>query len=102
MDLFVLSSHSEGMPNALLEGFASGIPAIATDVGGVRDIIDSDQSGIIVPVNDIEKMVAAMHQFDRNLGMLKSAGIAARQRVESHFSLTVMVKKLENLYLGGH
>lgn len=55
-EIFVLSSDIEGMPNALMEAMALGIPCIATDVSGVRDIITDGENGFIVPVGDKEAM----------------------------------------------
>lgn len=55
-EIFVLSSDVEGMPNALMEAMALGIPCIATDVSGVRDIITDGENGFIVPVGDKEVM----------------------------------------------
>lgn len=54
--IFVLSSDIEGMPNALMEAMALGIPCVATDVSGVRDIISDGENGFIVPVGDKEAM----------------------------------------------
>ena len=50
--IFVLCSNVEGMPNALMEAMALGVPCIATDVSGVRDIIDDGVNGFIIPVGD--------------------------------------------------
>ena len=55
-EIFVLSSDIEGMPNALMEAMALGIPCVATDVSGVRDIITDGENGFIVPVGDKEAM----------------------------------------------
>lgn len=59
---FVLPSNSEGMPNALLEAMALGIPSIATDcpIGGPAFIIDNNENGILIPMNDKEALKAAL------------------------------------------
>ena len=63
-DAFVLSSAWEGLPNAVMEALASGLPVVATDVGGVRDLIEPGRSGWIVPPRDpealAERMLSAM------------------------------------------
>lgn len=69
-DLFVLPSRREGHPNALLEAFACGLPAIATRVGGVPEIVTSDEIGTLVPPDDVDAMAKAIdtalaRQWDR-------------------------------------
>lgn len=56
--VFVLTSNTEGMPNALIEAMVSGLPVIATDCpcGGPRDLIDHGKNGLLTPVDDVEKM----------------------------------------------
>lgn len=56
-EIFVLSSDLEGMPNALMEAMALGVPCVATDVSGVRDIITDGENGYIIPVGDKDAMV---------------------------------------------
>lgn len=67
-EIFVLTSDSEGMPNALLEAMALGIACIATDcpIGGPAFIIDNEQNGILLPLNDVEKMSNAIERLITN------------------------------------
>lgn len=58
--LFVLSSNVEGMPNSLMEAMALGIPCVATDVSGVRDLITDKENGLIVPVGNKEALIKAI------------------------------------------
>lgn len=66
--IFVLSSNTEGMPNALMEALALGIPCISTDCpcGGPRMLMEGKENGILVPVGDSEKMAEAMRTILRN------------------------------------
>lgn len=66
--LFVLSSDYEGMPNALMEAMALGLPCVSTDCpcGGPRFLIKNDENGILVPVNDEEKMAEAILRVINN------------------------------------
>jgi glycosyltransferase involved in cell wall biosynthesis len=59
-DVYVSPSHSEGFSNSIAEAILSGIPAVATDVGGTREIIDCRGKGVIIPVNDSEAMLKAI------------------------------------------
>ena len=54
--IFVLASRWEGMPNAVLEAMAAGIPIVATDVEGVRELITHEQSGLVIPVDDTDRL----------------------------------------------
>lgn len=66
--MFVLSSDFEGMPNALMEAMALGLPCISTDcpVGGPRFLIDSGENGILIPTGNEEALVNAMEQILRD------------------------------------
>lgn len=65
-ELFVLSSNYEGMPNALIEAMALGLPCISTDVSGARDMIENDINGIVVPINDKDRLVNSMFKVIEN------------------------------------
>jgi glycosyltransferase involved in cell wall biosynthesis len=59
-DVFVLPSHSEGSPNVLLEAMAAGIPIVATEVGGVPEMVEHNQSALLVPANDPPALAAGI------------------------------------------
>ena len=63
--IFVLPSNSEGMPNALLEALALGIPSISTDcpIGGPADIIDNNENGILIPMNNQDALISAIEKI---------------------------------------
>ena len=56
----VLSSHNEGVPNVILEAFASGLPVISTDVGGISEVLNADFLGELVPPGDAEALADAL------------------------------------------
>ncbi|MEK6675837.1 MAG: glycosyltransferase [Planctomycetota bacterium] len=68
-DLFVFPSRTEGLPNALLEAMAAGLPIVTTDVPGCRDLIQHERTGLVVPFGDIDALGSAMSRLleDRNL-----------------------------------
>ncbi|CAN5171382.1 glycosyltransferase [soil metagenome] len=97
-DVFVLPSHQEGFSNALIEAMASGLPVIATAVGGNVDAIVDGESGQLVALRAPEQLGAAILQLALDPERRKSYGAAARQRVERVFSFEICVSRYENLY----
>jgi glycosyltransferase involved in cell wall biosynthesis len=78
----ILPSHSEGMPNAILEAMACGLPVISTDVGGVKELI-SEEGGFIVKVNDRTAMIEGTQALIDNENFRASAGAFNRQVAEN-------------------
>jgi glycosyltransferase involved in cell wall biosynthesis len=97
-DLILSSSaYGEGFSNAIAEGMATGLPAIATDVGDVREIIGD--TGWVVRPRDPREMVAAVHKFiSEDISAQRQRAIAGRDRIVNHFSLTTAVARLSSLY----
>lgn len=88
-DVFVLPSHAEGMPNSLIEAMASGLPAIATPVGAIRDTLEDGVAGTIVPVGDAEALAAAMLKYCDHPSIIDAQSRAARQAIaERHHTET--------------
>lgn len=85
-DLVVSSSTTEGLPNALLEGMASGLPAVVTDVGDCRALVAD--SGRVVPPSDATALGAAMAELaGRSAEELRALGRDARARIEGHYGV---------------
>ena len=82
--IFVLSSDYEGMPNALLEALAVGVPCIATDCpcGGPREIIESEKNGILIPVGDDNELAKALRYLLKNPEISKKMSEAAKKNAE--------------------
>ena len=80
--LFVLPSHAEGLPVALLEAMALGVPCIATDVGAVTDLLENDYAGTLVPPHQPSKLALAMDNllFDSNRRLTLSSNALVRVR----------------------
>lgn len=97
-DLFVLSSHDEGMSNAILEAMAAERPVVATDVGGTGEVVRHGESGLLVAPRDPAPLAAAIAELldapDRWMPM----GKRGRQIVEERFSARAMVRQMEELY----
>lgn len=85
MDLHVLPSHREGFPRALMEGAASGLSQVATDIRGCRQCIEPGATGTLVPVNDADKLADAIGALLEDAGLRKRFGTAARAKAEREF-----------------
>jgi glycosyltransferase involved in cell wall biosynthesis len=97
-DLFILPSHQEGFSNALLEAMATGLPVVATAVGGNSDAVVDGETGSLVPVHDPQALAAAILRLAQEPGLRASFGEAGRRRVEQRFSLEACVDRYERLY----
>lgn len=98
MDIFVHPSLRDGMPNAVLEAMASGVPVVATPVGGVLDVVKDRESGMLVPVNDVEALCHAVHAILESDDLRKQLSINARQTVTGGFTLEKELVANENIY----
>lgn len=99
-DLFVFPSRQEGFSNALIEAMASGLPVVASDVGGNREALGSD-GGMIVPAEDPTALADAIGALVQQRDNLTVIGRSNRQRVERLFSLEASAERLANWYLHG-
>jgi glycosyltransferase involved in cell wall biosynthesis len=98
LDLFVLSSVSEGYSMALLEACAAALPIVATDVGGNAEIVQHGRTGIVVPAQHPESLAKAMQEMLQQPGKSTACGQAARDWVLREGSLKAMAERYENLY----
>jgi glycosyltransferase involved in cell wall biosynthesis len=93
-----LTSDSEGMPVSLMEAAACGIPAVATAVGGVPELVDDGVSGLLVPAGDASALATALESLLRDRELAARMGRAARRTVEQRFSLRGQVDQLLALW----
>ncbi|HZW18369.1 MAG TPA: glycosyltransferase [Luteimonas sp.] len=98
LDVGMLVSSTEGMSNAILEMMASGLPMIATDVGGNPSLVASGATGLLVPARAPGRLAEAMLALAADPALRHRMGEAARQRVEREFSLAAMVRAFDQAY----
>jgi len=98
MDLFVITSLTEGICNAILEAMACGLPIIATDVGGNPEIVHNEETGLLFPTKNVAGLVRAVERMLEDEERRKGYGEKAREMVEKRFSLQRMVNEYEGLY----
>jgi len=99
-DAFALPSLTEGMPNALLEAMATGLPCVATSVGAVADLLEGGAVGLLVQPDDPPDLATALRHALEEERAASRLGMAARARVEARHTLDEMLKRYEALYEG--
>lgn len=100
LDIFAFSSIAEGMPGVLLEAMAAGLPVVATDVGGVGDVVLHETTGQVVPSGAPRALAGALASYVTDETLRIRHGRAGRERVVSGFSLDKMVSAYVQLYDG--
>ena len=96
--MFLLTSRNEGTPVALIEAMASGIPGVSTDVGGVKDVIVSDDAGTRVGEHRADALAAPVIGYLAAPEMRRQSGVRARAAVLDRFSLDRLVHDVRTLY----
>jgi sugar transferase (PEP-CTERM/EpsH1 system associated) len=97
-DLFVLPSLAEGISNTILEAMATGLPVLATAVGGNPELIQAGVTGTLVPRDDPESMARAMRAYAESAELCRRHGIEARRTMERKFGMETMVDAYMTTY----
>ena len=97
-DLFVQSSHTEGMPSVLLEAMAAQTAVVATQVGGTGELVVEGCTGLMVPPNAPEVLAGAMTKVLCDIELLQTMGEKGQQRVEQSFDIEVQAEKYWTLF----
>jgi glycosyltransferase involved in cell wall biosynthesis len=98
LDVFVLSSRWEGLPNAVLEAMAAERPVVATAVDGVRGVVTSEKNGLLVPSGDSSALAVACLRLASDSDMRNRLGRAGYEYVAEHHGLTAMLDKYTDCY----
>ncbi len=98
-DIFVLPSHSEGLPNAVMEAMSAALPVVATRVGGIPELITSGVTGSLVPARDPEALASAVLHLMDHPELAAALGESARRLAQSEYGFSRMVASTEELYL---
>lgn len=97
-DVFALATHSEGLSMALLEALGAGLPTVASDVGGNRQVISDASLGRLTAPGDVDAFAAALKGFLIEPVGARATGLKARAHVERFFSVEAMTDAYESLY----
>lgn len=98
VDVFVLPSLTESLPNALLEAMSAARPVVATAVGGIPEVVESGRTGFLVPPRRRELLADRIAFLLERPDVRAEMGQAARARVEAEFDIRQAVKRFESLY----
>lgn len=98
MDLFVLPSLAEGISNTILEAMATGLPVVATQVGGNAELVQEGDTGLLVPPGDVDTMARAINKYCQNTEMVRQHGQRARGVIEQNFSMAAMTQGYLDVY----
>ena len=98
MDVFVLPSIAEGMSNTVLEAMATGLPVVATRIGGNPELIEDGLTGRLVPPLEMAELASGIDGYLDDAHIRALHGKASRHRAVERFDLAVMARAYENLY----
>lgn len=96
--LFVLASQWEGLPLSIIEAMRAGLPVIASDVGGVNELVDDGKTGYLVPRSDKRRLTDRLRQLLEDPDRRAAMGAAGRQRYEAHFTFNRMFESTLEVY----
>ncbi len=97
-DIFVLSSRWEGLPISILEAMRAGLPVVASNVGGVAEMVEQDQTGYLVERNSVNTLAAAIRKLLASPEKRKEFGKKGRTRYENTFTADRMLERTRTLY----
>lgn len=101
-DVVVLASDTEALPLSVLEAMSAGLPVVATDVGGVRELVEHGRTGVLVPVGDVRALARALATVLTDPTKARALGAAGRLRYEHRHTLAGMVERYCELYGANH
>lgn len=97
-DLFVLPSYGEGMPMSVLEAMSYSVPVISTHVGGIPELIEDGETGILVNPGDLDMLYEKINDLIHNEKYRKKLGENGRLKIERHHNITDHIQRIENIY----
>jgi glycosyltransferase involved in cell wall biosynthesis len=98
MDIFALTSRSEGMPNAILEAMAAGLPCVVTDAGDSRKATRHQETGYVVPVGDVEALSRHVIELASQPDLRRVMGQRGQAMIRQNFDFHAMVLRYQDLY----
>ena len=97
-DIFVLPSRAEGMPRAMMEAMSMSLPCVATNVGGIAEVIEDGVSGLLAEFGDVETFGRNIISLVNDKALRNHMGLAARNRIKNSFDMELIAKKHIKLF----
>ena len=97
-NIFVLPTYFEGLPMSLLEGMAYGCACVASEVGGIPQVVKKEEDGILIPSKDVTALEQALRRLLLDTDLQKRLGKNARKKVLASYDLVKSIKKLLDVY----
>lgn len=98
LDIYLSTSVSEGLPNAIMEAMVYGLPVVATDVGGVRELVRHNDTGYVGPSNDHDALVSYCKKLIQNKQLRLEMGERGRLHIQTGFSESKMLNDFEKVF----
>ena len=97
-DIFCLISNYEGLPISIIEAMRAGMPIIASDVGGVNELVQDEVNGFLIPRGNISELVKKLEYILHNRELIKFMGVASREIYEKEYTAAQMNQKIHMVY----
>ncbi|MFC1574689.1 glycosyltransferase family 4 protein [Gemmatimonadota bacterium] len=97
-DVFVFPSRSEGMPKVVLEAMASGLPIVASDIPGCRELVENGQNGFLIPPRRTDLLIQALRDLHSGEAMIPAMGLESRRIAEKGLSWDATAERIEESY----
>jgi glycosyltransferase involved in cell wall biosynthesis len=98
LDVFVSASQTESFGLAIAEAMATGTAVVATETEGTREVVQNDKTGLLVPIGDVQRLAESIVMLLTDGDKRMRLGLAAREAINTRFSLTRMVDEIEKIY----
>lgn len=97
-DIFILSTHYEGLPISIIEAMREGLPVIASNVNGICEEVEDGVTGYLVPPKDVNSMSCAISTLASDHQLRENMGLAGQQKFKQTFTLDRMISEIQNVY----
>ena len=97
-DVFWIGSEYEGQSNAVIEAMQAGLPVVASDIPGNRDLVIQEETGLFFPLGDTAEVARQTRRVLEDPNFAKRLGDAAQKRIQEEFSVELMVERHAQLY----